>query len=118
MRYISDRVGVMYLGSLVEVARAEELYLNPVHPYTKGLLSAIPVPDPHVENVQDKVLLEGDVPSPVDVPAGCKFASRCKYATEECKKSCPKLEPVGSEHQVACFKIKEIMQEREGDIFL
>lgn len=118
VRYISNRVGVMYLGSLVEVADTEELYLNPIHPYTKGLLSAIPVPDPHIESVRETTLLEGDVPSPVDVPEGCRFASRCKHATDECRKKIPHFRNIGDNHQVACLRIDDIIREMEGNYFL
>lgn len=109
VRYVSDRVGVMYLGSLVEVADAEELYLNPVHPYTRGLLSAIPTPDPHVEQEKTRTLLEGDVPSPIDLPLGCKFSGRCPYANNKKEEGVPVLIEIGGGHQVACFCIKEIL---------
>ena len=109
VRYVSDRVGVMYLGSLVEIANAEELYLNPIHPYTRGLLSAIPTPDPHVEQSKVRTLLEGDVPSPIDIPVGCKFAGRCPYANKKKEDGVPKLTDIGSGHQVACFCINEIL---------
>lgn len=107
VRYVSDRVGVMYLGSLVEVADAEELYLNPLHPYTQALLSAIPKPDPDEENHRDRVVLTGDVPSPIDAPLGCKFASRCKYATDACRAERPKLRQLGHDHLVACLRADE-----------
>nr|WP_297708666.1 oligopeptide/dipeptide ABC transporter ATP-binding protein [uncultured Butyrivibrio sp.] len=117
VRYVSDRVGVMYLGSLVEVAGAEELYLNPIHPYTRGLLSAIPVPDPHVEQSKKRKLLEGDVPSPIDIPAGCKFAGRCPFATNRKEEGVPSLTEIGGDHQVACFCIKELMGNMDEGIF-
>ena len=109
VRYVSDRVGVMYLGSLVEVAEAEELYLNPIHPYTRGLLSAIPTPDPHVEQAKTRKLLEGDVPSPIDIPVGCKFAGRCPFANKKKEEGVPQLTRISDSHQVACFCIKEIL---------
>lgn len=109
VRYVSDRVGVMYLGSLVEVAKAEELYLNPVHPYTRGLLSAIPVPDPHAEQAKERKLLDEEIPSPIDLPPGCKFAGRCPYANNKKEEGVPKLQDIGGDHQVACFCIKEIL---------
>ena len=117
VRYISDRVGVMYLGSLVEVAEAEELWLNPIHPYTRGLLSAIPVPDPHAEQAKVRKLLEGDVPSPIDLPAGCKFAGRCPYANQKKEEGVPKLTEIGGGHQVACFCIKELLGMLDGGNF-
>jgi oligopeptide transport system ATP-binding protein len=107
VRYVSDRVGVMYLGSLMEVADAEELYLNPLHPYTQALISAIPKPDPDEENSRTRIVLEGDVPSPIDVPKGCKFAGRCPHATEACRQETPKLRTLGKNHQVACLRAEE-----------
>lgn len=117
VRYVSDRVGVMYLGSLIEVAKAEELYLNPIHPYTKGLIATIPVPDPHEENQREQELLEGDVPSPIGIGEGCKFAGRCKYATEECERKTPKLEEVGGDHQVACHRMDALWKAMDGGLF-
>ena len=117
VRYISDRVGVMYLGSMVEIAEAEELYLNPVHPYTKGLISAIPVPDPHAENSREKKLLTGDVPSPVDLPAGCRFAGRCPFATKDKRDGVPKLENMGGGHMVACFCAETLRNMSDGSMY-
>ena len=117
VRYLSDRVGVMYLGSLVETAEAEELYLNPIHPYTQGLLEAIPTPDPHVENSRKRKLLTGDVPSPVDIPAGCKFADRCPYATRDKKDGVPQLQDMGSGHMVACFCAETLRRTTEAGLF-
>lgn len=118
VRYISDRVGVMYLGSLVEVAKSEELYLNPLHPYTSGLLSAIPVPDPHVENGREQELLKGDVPSPMDLHEGCKFAGRCPYATDACRNNTPTLRMITEGHYVACHRAQEIRRQKEVDYML
>ena len=117
VRYLSDRIGVMYLGSLVEVAETEELFLNPVHPYTRGLLAAIPVPDPHAENAREKKLLTGDVPSPVDLPTGCKFAGRCPYATRDRKDGVPQLENMGGNHLVACFCADTLRNTLEDGLF-
>lgn len=102
VKHISNRVGVMYLGSLVEVASSKVLYKNPVHPYTKALLSSIPIPDPDIAEASNRIVLEGDVPSPVNPPSGCKFRTRCRYAMDICSEVDPKLQEVDSEHYVAC----------------
>ena len=99
VKYISDRIAVMYLGRIVEIAEKNELYNNPQHPYTKALLSAIPIPD--VDNKMKREILTGDVPSPLNPPSGCYFHTRCKYATERCKTECPALHDVGNGHMVA-----------------
>jgi oligopeptide transport system ATP-binding protein len=101
VKYISDRIGVMYLGVMVEMAPSEELYANPVHPYTQALLSAVPVPDPDVEHERERMVLEGDVPSPVNPPSGCRFRTRCPYATEACGREDPVWREVSPEHWVA-----------------
>lgn len=100
VKYISDRIAVMYLGRIVEIAEKNELYNNPQHPYTKALLSAIPIPD--VDNKMKREILTGDVPSPLNPPSGCYFHTRCKYAIERCKTECPALHDVGNGHMVAC----------------
>ena len=100
VKYISDRIAVMYLGRIVEIAEKNELYNNPQHPYTKALLSAIPIPD--VDNKMKREILTGDVPSPLNPPSGCYFHTRCKYATERCKTEYPALHDVGNGHMVAC----------------
>ncbi|SFB44934.1 ABC transporter ATP-binding protein [Clostridium frigidicarnis] len=104
VKHISHRVGVMYLGSLVELAPKGELYDNPLHPYTKALLSAVPVPDPTIK--RNRILLKGDIPSPANPPKGCKFHTRCPYAMDVCKKDIPEYKNVGNEHFVACHLIK------------
>lgn len=105
VRHISDRVGVMYLGSLVEIAETEELYNHNQHPYTKALLSAIPIADPVLSRQSSQILLEGDVPSPLNSPAGCKFASRCPYAKNECRERAPGFKEVAKGHFVACHLV-------------
>lgn len=102
VKHISDRVGVMYLGSLVEVADSKELYANPVHPYTQALLSSIPIPDPDIAESAKRIVLEGDVPSPVNPPSGCKFRTRCRYAMDICKEETPIFQEVEKEHFAAC----------------
>jgi oligopeptide/dipeptide ABC transporter ATP-binding protein len=100
VEYISDRVAVMYLGNLVEMAPKEELYANPLHPYTKALLSAIPIPDP--KRKHHRIILSGDLPSPANPPSGCKFRTRCPMACEKCAQSVPAYRDVGNHHFVAC----------------
>lgn len=107
VRYMSDRIGVMYLGSLVETAPAEELYINPLHPYTQALLSAVPKADPDAENKRERIVLEGDVPSPINIGEGCRFAGRCRFATEQCRSTTPHLQEIGKDHAVACHRVRE-----------
>lgn len=102
VKHISDRVGVMYMGHIVELASSKELYANPQHPYTKALLSAIPIPDPDKEKTKVVLPLEGEVGSPINCGPGCRFASRCKYATEQCSKVTPELKEISEAHYVAC----------------
>lgn len=104
VRYISHRVGVMYLGSLVELADKNSLFDNPKHPYTQALLSAIPKPDPTTK--RDRIILEGDIPSPANPPSGCKFHTRCMYAQEICKEQVPEFKDLGGEHFAACHFAK------------
>ena len=107
VRHISKRVGVMYLGSLVEVCDANELYKNPLHPYTQALLSAIPIPDPNVSRSRHRVVLEGEVPSPMNPPNGCKFHTRCPYARDICREARPETIEVGQGHTCACHKVEQ-----------
>lgn len=100
VRHISDRIGVMYLGQLVEIAESDELYENPLHPYTQALLSAIP--DPYKDKEKSRIMLEGEVPSPINPPKGCRFASRCKYAMDICREAEPELEEIENGHSCAC----------------
>lgn len=102
VKHISDRVGVMYLGSLVEVATSKELYSNALHPYTQALLSSIPIPDPDIAESSQRIVLEGDVPSPVNPPSGCKFRTRCRYAMDVCKEVVPVTKEMSKGHFVAC----------------
>ncbi len=107
VRHISKRVGVMYLGSLVEVCDANELYKNPLHPYTQALLSAIPIPNPNVSRSRHRVVLEGEVPSPMNPPKGCKFHTRCPYARDICREARPETIEVGQGHTCACHKVEQ-----------
>lgn len=109
VRYISTRIGVMYLGTLVEVAESNELYINPMHPYTKALLSAIPIVDPLKAREHKRIQLKGELPSPMNIPEGCRFVTRCPYATEACKNGVPKLQEISKGHSVACHRAKEIL---------
>lgn len=102
VKHISDRVGVMYLGTMVELASSHDLYLKPLHPYTQALLSAIPIPDPESEKNRKRIMLEGEVQSPINPKPGCRFASRCRYAKPICSEVSPELKEVEKEHFVAC----------------
>lgn len=103
VRHISDRIAVMYLGHMVESAAADELMEHPIHPYTESLLSAVPIPDPKIAREKQRIILEGDVPSPLNMPVCCPFYTRCRYATEQCRHECPQLTDRGNGHMVACF---------------
>ena len=103
VHHISDRIAVMYLGKMMEIADADELNANPIHPYTLSLLSAVPIPDPETARKSHRIVLEGDVPSPLKMPTGCPFRTRCKYATEKCGQEMPQLTEMGNGHMVACW---------------
>ncbi|MBE5795120.1 MAG: ATP-binding cassette domain-containing protein [Clostridiales bacterium] len=108
VRHISDRIAVMYLGKMVELADADEIYNHPLHPYSQSLLSAVPLPDPKAARANQRIALTGDIPSPLNAPSGCPFRTRCRYATEQCAQSMPPFEEVEPGHFVACHRIKEI----------
>ena len=105
VRHISDRVAVMYLGKLMELTGRDELYENPLHPYTKALLSAVPIPDPVVEAERERIILSGDVPSPMHPPPGCVFHTRCPIAIDECRQIVPEWRQVSRDHWVACHRV-------------
>ena len=107
VRHISNRVGVMYLGSLVEMTDAQLLYKKPLHPYTQALLSAIPIPDPDISRARNRIVLEGDVPSPINPPQGCKFHTRCPYARDVCKAQRPVMQEIEPGHLCACHKVSQ-----------
>lgn len=105
VKHISDRAAVMYLGRIVEITKSRELYENPLHPYTKALLSAIPIADPFVEETRERIILKGEVPSPLNPPSGCSFHPRCFMAVPECSKDVPDLREIDIDHQVACIRM-------------
>lgn len=104
VKHISDRIGVMYLGHLVEEGDSKELYANPMHPYTKALLSAVPIPDPLVGKSRKRIMLEGELPSPINPPSGCPFRTRCPYANEKCANEMPKMKEING-RKVACHMV-------------
>ena len=108
VRHISDRIAVMYLGKMVELADAAEIYERPLHPYSKSLLSAVPVPDPKVARANQRIVLTGDIPSPLNAPSGCPFRTRCQYATEQCAAEMPAFKEVEKGHFVACHRTAEV----------
>ena len=108
VRHISDRIAVMYLGKMVELANANEIYDHPLHPYSKSLLSAVPVPDPKIARANQRIVLSGDIPSPLNAPSGCPFRTRCPYACDKCAESTPDFQEVSAGHFVACHRVGEI----------
>ena len=113
VRHISNRIGVMYLGKLVEVGDSEEIYQHHLHPYTEALLSSVPVPDPERARRSAPIVLQGDIPSPIDPPSGCRFRTRCPYAMDICAQEEPPMVGVGDNHAVACHKITSKEEERK-----
>jgi len=105
VKHISNRIAVMYLGRMMELAPADELYNHPLHPYTISLLSAVPIPDPQYARTHKRILLEGDVPSPLNMPSGCPFRTRCRKATAQCKEERPELRELSTGHFVSCFNV-------------
>jgi len=108
VRYVSDRIAVMYLGRLMELAKADEIYENPLHPYTRCLISAVPIPDPKIARSNRRMILTGDIPSPLDMPSGCPFRTRCPYAREICTEQVPRLRELSAGHFVACHRAEEV----------
>ena len=108
VRHISDRIAVMYLGKMVELANANEIYDHPLHPYSKSLLSAVPVPDPKIARANQRIVLSGDIPSPLNAPSGCPFRTRCPYACDKCAENMPDFQEVSAGHFVACHRVGEI----------
>ena len=107
IKHISDRVGVMYLGSMVELTTSDEIFEHPLHPYTQAMFSAIPLADPKLETSRKRIMLHGSIPSPVNLGPGCRFAGRCPYATDRCRQESPAFQEVAPGHFVACHEVQK-----------
>ena len=105
VRYISQNVAVLYLGKIMELTSSDELYDHPLHPYTQALISAAPIPNPKVDRARERILLKGEIPSPLNPPKGCNFCTRCPYATDLCREVEPEFVDVGNDHWVACHRV-------------